>query len=806
MGEVYLAWDQSLDRNVAIKLIRPSRLEDQKSQQRFRREARTAAGLSHPSIVQTYRVIESQDTGGEKVDCLVMEHIAGCSLRELIEQERLPLDFAVRIVRQVAEGLEYAHGRGVVHRDLKAENVMLTHDLRAKILDFGLAKRLAAGESSTTGGGGLVGTLYAMAPEQAAGLPVDHRADLFSLGVLAYELFTGRRPFGGETAHQIWLNVMHNPHPPILELAPELPPELAALVEKLLEKNPADRIQNAGLVLARLDPSGDTGIYLLPKRLTLQDLPAGTRSRLEAASTIDHRRTTEVQDQHRTLQAGPVPPSPRLRPRAVLLASLPGALLVALLSWILWPPPFTEKKPSPELLAEAKKIFETGEDPEAVKNLGRLAAREPWSPGLALLVGRALADSERFFVDVPSLGLKWVATDPPGENIEDRGRRFLLRARFYIARSEYGPALVATEAGLGLELSERHRADTQFQKALALDGLGSKDLATLEVERARALYENMGDSGGVVQCLELRLILDLSARRRKEAEDALRAIAAIHQTDPSGARMAGTKINLANELSNAGLFEEADQYFSESIAIFKRLKQFYELTAAYQGRAINHYRRGQMPAAREDYLEAVAGSRMAQNDDMLASVLVNLAELEIYMGDLAAAERHFEESFRVAPREREPAYTAFSHLQRAELYRRKKEWQAAAADLQKAMAFYDALAPAQRDETYWVARIVVARHELARQNFGTAISLARSVLQELRAALAEDPSLLEGAIVFERASARLLLAHTLVEQPSPSAEDVQEAKILLGEILTDPKIQLRPLLLAEARELQDRIP
>lgn len=185
MGEVYLAWDQSLDRNVAIKLIRPSRLEDQKSQQRFRREARTAAGLSHPSIVQTYRVIESQDTGGEKVDCLVMEHIAGCSLRELIEQERLPLDFAVRIVRQVAEGLEYAHGRGVVHRDLKAENVMLTHDLRAKILDFGLAKRLAAGESSTTGGGGLVGTLYAMAPEQAAGLPVDHRADLFSLGVLA---------------------------------------------------------------------------------------------------------------------------------------------------------------------------------------------------------------------------------------------------------------------------------------------------------------------------------------------------------------------------------------------------------------------------------------------------------------------------------------------------------------------------------------------------------------------------------------------------------------------------------------------
>lgn len=806
MGEVYLAWDQSLDRNVAIKLIRPSRLEDQKSQQRFRREARTAAGLSHPSIVQTYRVIESQDTGGEKVDCLVMEHIAGCSLRELIEQERLPLDFAVRIVRQVAEGLEYAHGRGVVHRDLKAENVMLTHDLRAKILDFGLAKRLAAGESSTTGGGGLVGTLYAMAPEQAAGLPVDHRADLFSLGVLAYELFTGRRPFGGETAHQIWLNVMHNPHPPILELAPDLPPELAALVEELLQKNPADRIQNAGLVLARLDPSGDTGIYLLPKRLTLQDLPAGTRSRLEAASTIDHHRTTEVQDQHHTLPAGPVPPSPRVRPRAVLLASLPGALLVALLSWILWPPPFAEKPSSPELLAEAQKVFEAGNDPEAVKNLGRLAAREPWSPGLALLVGRALAGSERFFVDLPSLGLMWVALDGPGESSEDQGRRLQLRARFQIARGGYGEALAAAEAGLGLELAERRRADLQFQKARALDGLGRKDLAVLEVEKARAIYENLADSAGVVECLELRLILDLEAQRSIEAEEAFRAIAAIHQSDPTGIDLAITKINLAMDLSEKGFFEEADRYYAESIATLTRHNMPFELAAAYQGRAINQQLRGRFEAARRDYLEAASNFRLAQNEDRLALVLVNLGELETHLGNLTVAEKHFQESFQVAPQEGAPANTAYFHLQRAELYRRKKDLQAADADLQKAMVFYDAVPPAQRDETYWVARITAARLELARQNFGTAITSARSVLQELRAALAENPILLEKAVVFERASARLMLARTLIEQPSPSAEDVQEAKILLGEILTDPKIQLRPLLLVETRELRDRIP
>lgn len=805
MGEVYLAWDQSLDRSVALKLIRPSRLEDQKSQQRFRREARTAAGLSHPSIVQTYRVIESQDTGGEKVDCLVMEHIAGCSLRELLELERLPLDFAVRIVRQVAEGLEYAHGRGVVHRDLKAENVMLTHDLRAKILDFGLAKRLAAGESSTTGGGGLVGTLYAMAPEQAAGLPVDHRADLFSLGVLAYELLTGRRPFVGETAHQIWLNVMHNPHPPILELEPSLPPALAALVEKLLEKNPEDRVQNAGTVLARLEPSGETGVFLLPKRLTLQDLPAGTRSRLEAASTIDNYRTTEVQDNYQTLAPEPAPPSPRVRPWAVLLASLSGALFVALLSWFFWPPPFTEKPPSPELLAEARKIFEAG-DPEAVTKLGRIAAREPWSPDLALMVGRALADLDRFFVDRPALGRMWVAADVPGEDAEDRGLRLLLRAEFLIASSAYSQALQATDEALALVVSPKLEAKVLFQKALALDGLGRKDLATLETEKARIIYDNLGDSKGVVQCLKLRLILDLEARRRIEAEEAFRALAAIHKSDPSGAEMATTNINLAIELSAAGLFAESDRYYAESISTLTRLNRPNELAPAYQGRAINHQLRGQFEDARRDYREAAFNFRLAQNNNWLALALVNLGELETFAGNLEVAEKYFEQSSRVAPPEWAPANTAYSRLQRAELYRRKKNWAAAGAELNAAMAFYGALSPAERDENYWAARIAVARLELARHNFGTAIGLSRSVLQELRTTFAAEPALLERPVVFERASAKLMLARSLTQQPSPPAADLQEAKSLLGEILADSQIQLRPLLMAEARELRDRVP
>lgn len=336
MGEVYLAWDESLDRNVAIKLVRPSQLEDPKSQQRFRREARTSAGLSHPFIVQTFRVVESHPEAGEAeaFDCLVMEYLPGCSLRQLMAQERFPWDFAIRILIQIAEGLSYAHGRGVIHRDLKAENVMLTADGQVKILDFGLAKRMA-GESSTTGGGGLVGTLYSMAPEQAAGLPVDQRADLFSLGVLAYELCSGRRPFVGETAHQLWLNVLHNAHTPIHEHEPDLPAALADLIERLLEKNPEDRVQQAKHVVAALDPGtlSDTAISFVPGTARLDKLPETLRSRLAEASTLGSSKPSWP----------PTPPPQNfLRPgfsvRLPILLSLVGVLLL-----VFWPKAVPER-------------------------------------------------------------------------------------------------------------------------------------------------------------------------------------------------------------------------------------------------------------------------------------------------------------------------------------------------------------------------------------------------------------------------------------------------------------------------------
>lgn len=253
MGEIFRAWDESLDRSVALKLINTQRLDNAQARQRFRREAKIAAGLSHPAIVQIHRLLETRTDDAEELDCLVMELVEGKTLRQRMARGRVPLAELLPIWRQITEGLAYAHAKGVVHRDLKVDNVMVTPLGHAKILDFGLAKSTTGAMSSLTRDGGVMGTLYAMAPEQARGQKVDARSDLFSLGVLFYETLFGDRPFVGEDAHELWLNVMLNPHLPASGRDPQVPAELAALIDRLLEKDPAARPQNAAEVLAVLD-------------------------------------------------------------------------------------------------------------------------------------------------------------------------------------------------------------------------------------------------------------------------------------------------------------------------------------------------------------------------------------------------------------------------------------------------------------------------------------------------------------------------------------------------------------------------
>src|SRR6266545_727657 len=263
MGEVLLAYDDRLDRQVAIKRIHPeSGSRRERRRERFRREARMAARLSHPAIVQVYDILQEND-----VDSIVMEYVEGESLHQMIARRPLEVRQVLELARELADGLDAAHRQGIVHRDLKTENVLVTPAGRPKITDFGIAKRLLAteGEESLTADDAVVGTCRAMSPEQALGEPVDHRTDLFAFGVLLYEALTGLSPFAAGSALETMYRVIHTRQRPVRTLEPSVPEELSSLVDRLLEKEPHLRPQSAGqvrreldrLALATADHSGD---------------------------------------------------------------------------------------------------------------------------------------------------------------------------------------------------------------------------------------------------------------------------------------------------------------------------------------------------------------------------------------------------------------------------------------------------------------------------------------------------------------------------------------------------------------------
>ena len=258
MGEVFLAWDERLQRHVAIKKIRPDLAADPAHRARFRREARAAARLSHPAIVQIFDILESEDG-----DCIVMERVEGEALGRRIRGCPQAVRVVVSVARDIAAGLAEAHAKGLVHRDLKPENVMITPGGQAKILDFGLARVLhseprGSDEDSSHGAtltqaGALVGTIHAMSPEQAGGAPVDHRSDLFALGGLIYEMLTGRAPFRGDNTLDSLRRILSEEPAPLSAVRPDLPPDLERLVGELLAKHPDSRPVDADAVVQRLD-------------------------------------------------------------------------------------------------------------------------------------------------------------------------------------------------------------------------------------------------------------------------------------------------------------------------------------------------------------------------------------------------------------------------------------------------------------------------------------------------------------------------------------------------------------------------
>jgi eukaryotic-like serine/threonine-protein kinase len=238
MANVYLAEDQELGRRVAIKILDDRHAGDEQFIERFRREAKNAAGLSHPNIVSIYDRGEAEGTY-----YIAMEYLDGRSLKELIlSRGPAPLNVAIDYARQILAALRFAHRHGIVHRDIKPHNVLVDAEGRLKVTDFGIAR---AGASQMTEAGSIIGTAQYLSPEQAKGAPVDQTSDLYSVGVLLYELLTGTAPFSGDTPVEIAMKHLSSvPEPPSAHRA-EIPHDLDMVVMRALAKDPSERYQSA---------------------------------------------------------------------------------------------------------------------------------------------------------------------------------------------------------------------------------------------------------------------------------------------------------------------------------------------------------------------------------------------------------------------------------------------------------------------------------------------------------------------------------------------------------------------------------
>ncbi len=252
MGVVYRAVDLNLDRPVAIKILTPEAQRDEDSVGRFLREAKTASKLQHPAITTIYEFGVKDD-----LRYLVMEYVEGQTLREMLKKGPLPPRQAVEIAIQVADALTLADENGIIHRDIKSENIMVTERGQVKVLDFGLAKMISKGEPAPsdmfhTAVGLVVGTVTHMSPEQALGAELDVRTDIYATGVVLFEMVTGALPFSGASPNVVLAKILNQPPPAASDYNPDIPPALEKLIAKCLEKNRSQRCQNALRLLADL--------------------------------------------------------------------------------------------------------------------------------------------------------------------------------------------------------------------------------------------------------------------------------------------------------------------------------------------------------------------------------------------------------------------------------------------------------------------------------------------------------------------------------------------------------------------------
>jgi len=273
MGSVWKAEDTSLGRLVALKTLSSHLAQNEEARERFIREAQAASALNHPNITTVYELVEAEDA-----HLICMEHVEGKTVRDMLESGRVSIKKAIDVILQAAEALEAAHRKGILHRDIKSANIMVTLEGRVKVMDFGLAH---LGErSQLTRTGTLLGTLAYTSPEQIAGKPYDARSEIWSLGVVLYELLAGRLPFQASNEAELIFGIINNEPPVLGEVREDSDMLVESVVARMLEKDPTLRYQSMGELtndLAALRKGLETGTTSVIPAADPRD-PVGSRS------------------------------------------------------------------------------------------------------------------------------------------------------------------------------------------------------------------------------------------------------------------------------------------------------------------------------------------------------------------------------------------------------------------------------------------------------------------------------------------------------------------------------------------------
>ena len=335
MAEVHLGFDARLSRIVAIKMLRTDLAQDSIFQARFRREAQSAASLNHPNIVAVYDTGEEMVTGPDgravAVPYIVMEYVEGHTVKELISDgTAMPIDESVEIITGVLSAIEYAHAANLVHRDIKPGNIMLTNDGKVKVMDFGIARAMTDSQATMTQTNAVVGTAQYLSPEQARGEQVDARSDIYSTGVVLFELLTGRPPFTGDSAVAVAYQHVQQPAPVPSSILSDIPEALDRVVMKALAKDRENRYPSASSMLADLMRASRGGAVNAPD----------TAVWANTASTA----TTQALPVARTTTIAPVAPAapaaldeyeeaPRKRRTGLIIGLVVAALAIIGLIW-----------------------------------------------------------------------------------------------------------------------------------------------------------------------------------------------------------------------------------------------------------------------------------------------------------------------------------------------------------------------------------------------------------------------------------------------------------------------------------------